>query len=132
MRTFFKRSNGSRISFERSRALRIAQLSPEEPSAEGLFRYQVLSQVFARENNGQLRSKAIKAVSAIEHLTVDKKVRKVSRRSIYRWLSAFERHGFIGLVPAKRTEKKKSQVLAQSLIDFFKDQKKTGSEGIGA
>ena len=103
--------------------MRIAQLSPKEPSAEGLFRYQVLSQVFVRENNGQLRSKAVKAVAAIEHLTVDKKTRRVSRRSIYRWLSAYKQHGFIGLVPAKRTEKKKSQILAQSLIDFFKDQK---------
>ncbi len=103
--------------------MQIAQLPSAEPSDEGLFRYQVLSQVLVRENNGEPRSKAVKAVAAIDHITADKKVRKISGRSIYRWLSAFESQGFIGLVPAQRTRKKNSDVLAQSLLDFFKDQK---------
>lgn len=104
--------------------MQIAQFPPAEPSDEALFRYQVLSQIFVRENNGEPRSKAVKAVAALEHLAVDKKLRKISPRSIYRWLSAFEAHGFTGLVPAQRTRETNSLVLAQSLIDFFISQKK--------
>jgi putative transposase len=120
---FFKRSKTAHINLERRKQMQIAQLPPDGPSDEGLFRYQVLSQVLARENNGEPRSKAVKAVAATDQLTAAKKVRKVSRRSIYRWLSAFESRGFIGLVPVQRTSKHDSVVLPQSLIDFFKDQK---------
>lgn len=103
--------------------MQIAQLPLAEPSDEALFRYQVVSQILVRENNGEPRSKAVKAVAALEHLTVDKALRKISPRSIYRWLSAFESHGFLGLVPAQRTRQSNSLVLAQSLIDFFRNQK---------
>ena len=55
-----------------------------EPSDDALFRYQVLSQVLVREQNGQPRSEAIAAVAAGEHITADRKLRQVSQRSIYR------------------------------------------------
>ena len=73
-----------------------------EPSDDALFRYQVLSQVLVREQNGQARSQAIAAVAAGEHITVNRKLRKVSQRSIYRWLAVYESQGFAGLLPATR------------------------------
>ena len=94
-----------------------------EPSDDALLRYQVLSQVLVREQTGQPRSEAIAAVAAVEHIAADRKLRKVSQRSIYRWLAAFESQGFAGLVPAARPHIEDSLVLPAPLIDFFKNQK---------
>ncbi len=94
-----------------------------EPSDDALFRYQVLSQVLVREQNGQSRSEAIAAVAAGEHITADRKLRQVSCRSIYRWLAAYESQGFAGLLPAARAHIEDSVVLPRPLIDFFQNQK---------
>jgi putative transposase len=94
-----------------------------EPSDDALFRYQVLSQVLVQEQNGQPRSKAIAAVAAGEHITADRNLRKVSERSIYRWLAAYESEGFCGLLPATRAHIEDSLVLPRPLIEFFKNQK---------
>ena len=87
-----------------------------EPSDDALFRYQVLSQVLVREQNGQPRSQAMAAVAAGEHITADRKLRKVSQRSIYRWLAAYEAEGFAGLLPAARHHIEDSLVLPRPLI----------------
>jgi putative transposase len=76
-----------------------------------------------REQNGQPRSKAIAAVAAGEHITADRKLRQVSRRSIYRWLAAYESEGFCALLPAVRAHIEDSLVLPRPLIEFFKNQK---------
>jgi putative transposase len=123
LRVFLDCCKNKRIILERSKQMQKAQLPPAEPSDEALFRYQVLSQVFVRERNGQTRSKAVKAVAALEHFAADNTLRKVSRRSIYRWLAAFESKGFTGLSPAKRTSVEDSLILSRPLIDFFKSQK---------
>jgi transposase InsO family protein len=94
-----------------------------EPSDDALFRYQVLSQVLVREQTGEPRSAAIAGVAAGEHITADRKLRKVSQRSIYRWLAAYESQGFAGLLPAARPHIEDSVVLPPPLIDFFKNQK---------
>ena len=62
-------------------------------------------------------------VAAGEHITADGKLRKVSQRSIYRWLAAYESQGFAGLLPAARAHIEDSIVLPRPLIDFFKNQK---------
>jgi transposase InsO family protein len=94
-----------------------------EPSDDALFRYQVLSQVLVREQTGEPRSAAIAGVAAGEHITADRKLRKVSQRSIYRWLAAYQSQGFAGLLPAARPHIEGSVVLPQPLIDYFKNQK---------
>jgi len=95
-----------------------------EPSDDALFRYQVLSQVLVREHNGEPRSQAIAAVATGEHITAERKLRKVSERSIYRWLAAYESLGFAGLLPATRPHIQDSLVITQPLIDYFKNQKR--------
>jgi putative transposase len=97
----------------------------DEPSDDALFRYQVLSQVLVREYSGEPRSQAIAAVAAVEHISAERKLRKVSQRSIYRWLAAYESQGFAGLMPAARPHIEDSLVITQPLIDFFKNQKTT-------
>jgi len=93
------------------------------PDDTALFRYQVLSKVFIREFRGEPRSKAIKKVSKMEHLTTDNILETVGERSIYRWLSAYETLGFTGLIPKGRIKCKDSEVLPSELIDFIREQK---------
>lgn len=94
-----------------------------EPSAEALFRYQVISRILTLEQRGEKRSAVVRMVSAEPQRSVGGVVRKVSRRTLYRWLKAFEAQGFNGLVPAMRRQKSGSTVLEPAWLDFFSEQK---------
>ncbi len=94
------------------------------PSPEALFRYTVLSQVIARELGGEPRAKAITAVAAQSHPTLEGTLRQVSARSLYRWLAAFETRGFEALVRKARTPLCGSFVLDAGLMAFFEEQKR--------
>ena len=95
----------------------------EQPTDDALFRYQVLSQVLVRQNQGESRPDAVKAVTDLPHVTIVGQLRKVSTTSIYRWLAAYEEKGFAGLLPAPR-KPKETTAIPQHLLDFFKEQKK--------
>lgn len=94
----------------------------EQTPAEALFRYQVISQVLSRQHRGELRPNAIEAVAKTVHVTVAGKQQYVSRRSIYRWLAAFEAAGFSGLLPTPRKQTP-SYVLPAHFLEFIKEQK---------
>ena len=91
------------------------------PSPEALFRYTVLSQVIARELGGEPRAKAITAVAAQDHPTLQGTLRQVSARSLYRWLAAFETHGFDGLMRKARSPLGGSRVLDPGLMALFEE-----------
>ncbi len=91
------------------------------PDPESLFRYSLLSQVLNHEHRGLARPEAIAEVAAQRHIDLAGKERTVSTRTLYRWLSAFERGGPDALVPVPRQGR--SLVLSQDLLDFFRDQK---------
>lgn len=97
---------------------------PAPPSPEALFRYTVLSQVIARELGGEPRAKAITAVAAQSHPTLQGRLRQVSARSLYRWLAAFEPRGFEGLMRKARPLLCGSLVLDPGLLAFCEDQKR--------
>ena len=99
------------------------QIYSDEPSSEALFRYQVVSQTLAMEHRGHPRPKAVKAAALATHLTLDNKPRRVSGRTLYRWLAAYESQGFNGLLPKKRNRSKDSLVLEPSLVEFFASEK---------
>ena len=94
------------------------------PSPEALFRYTVLSQVIARELGGQPRANAIATVAALPHPTLQGTLRHISARSLYRWLAAFETHGFEGLVRKPRTPIDGSRALDPGLLAFCENQKR--------
>ena len=97
---------------------------PAPPSPEALFRYTVLSQVIARELGGEPRAKAITAVAAQSHPTLQGSLRQISARSLYRWLAAFETSGFKALARKARTPLGSSRVLDPGLLAFCEDQKR--------
>jgi len=94
----------------------------EQAPADALFRYQVVSQVLSRQHKGEPRPETIDAVAKIVHVTVDGRQRQVSKRSIYRWIAAYEANGFSGLLPAPR-KTSVSYVLPDPLLEFIKEQK---------
>ncbi len=96
----------------------------DKQSEESLFRYQVLSQVLARRVNGESCAKAIAAVAFIDHVAANGTVRRVSRRSLYRWLAAFEKEGLDGLLPSERSRTLLSNVLDHLLLDFLQSEKR--------
>ncbi len=79
---------------------------PQEPSVEALFRYAVISQVLLRERRGEARPHAVAEVATLAHLTPEGTLRQVSRRTLYRWLAAYQARGFAGLTAPrmKRSE----------------------------
>ena len=97
--------------------------TPELPSSEALFRYQLVSQVLTREATGKKRAEAIKEVADQTHWLTQGKSRQVSCRTLYRWMASFDKTRFSGLTPANRQKITGSQVLPETLLAFFKEQK---------
>ena len=86
-----------------------------------LWRYQAVSAVLAREGTGQVRAEAVAAVSEQFQGELPGDKRRISRRSLYRWLKAYEQGGLEGLAPKSR--KREGRALARSQIAWFKAQK---------
>lgn len=94
-------------------------------SREALFRYQVLSKVLSRVMGGENSSSAVEVVAAERHADFDGSARRVSARTIYRWLEAFGPERDIAkLEPAQRSRTRSSTVLPASLLDFMAIQKR--------
>ena len=92
-------------------------------SSEALFRLAVIWQVLNRTRLGEAHAAATEGVAACEHVFFDGTPRRVSARSLYRWLQAYAQHGAAGLEPAKRAEAPASKVLSQAFIDFLVQEK---------
>ena len=88
-----------------------------------LFRYLIVSQVLCREQRGEARSLAVDAVCAASQVTPDGRTRRVSRRSLYRWLAVYAEKGFEGLQATPRPKVEESAVLSPELLAFCKTEK---------
>ena len=93
-----------------------------EPSPQALFRYQAISQVLLRESWGEDRAEAVRKVAGQPLVGADGELRRVSHRSLYRWLAAYQKGGFEALAPAGRSGAG-SRVVCDELLDFFREQK---------
>jgi transposase InsO family protein len=95
--------------------------TPVAASAEALFRYRVVAQVLARVALGVLRADAVCEVVDDELVDVRcGRLRSTSRRTVYRWLAAYEREGLAGLEPRPRARASK---IPNALVDFLRDEK---------
>jgi putative transposase len=94
---------------------------PEALSAEALFRYCVVVFVLARVTLGHSRAEAIAEAIDEPHLTVIGIPRGVSRRSLYRWLAAYQSGGIAALEPAQR--KGSASVLSPKFLELLRDEK---------
>lgn len=88
-------------------------------SKEALFRYQVVSLVRARLLGGGRRADAVREVAALDHALPGGRLRRVSVRSVYRWLASYESGGFVALEDKTRETVAGSRVLSRALLDFL-------------
>lgn len=94
-----------------------------QPSSEALLRFSVLSQVFARLRAGEQRSEAVRAVAARDQVAVGGGCsRRVSERTIYRWLAAYDETGIAGLEPRSRAVAT-STALSPKFVDYLLTEK---------
>lgn len=92
-------------------------------SAEALFRYQVVAQVEASVKSGCKQLEAVRVAAGQAWLGFDGTLRRVGKRTVYRWLAAYREHGLVGLEPARRERTKSSAVLPDDLVQFVARQK---------
>ena len=97
--------------------------TPNPPSSEAIFRYVVVSRVLTRVAEGQKQAAAVKAVAVEGHLTLEGARRIIGKRTIYRWLAAYQAHGFEGLEPKPRPRCEGSTVLSKRFLGFLREQK---------
>jgi transposase InsO family protein len=88
-----------------------------QQSSEALFRFVTVSEILARIATGEPRADVVGAVAARRHTSFDGAPRRVSERSLYRWLAAFSVSGFAGLEPKQRT--RVPSALSKELIEFL-------------
>ncbi len=92
--------------------------------AEALFRHQVISRVRALELGGVVRVEAVCEVAGGEYFTSAGVLRKVSVRTLYRWLAAYDEDEILeSLAPAERARTETSIVLPDAFIDFIRKEK---------
>jgi putative transposase len=90
-------------------------------STEALFRYCVVVFVLTREALGDARADAIARAVEEPHLGATGAIRAVSRRTLYRWLSAYERGGLGALEPEKRVVA--CTALSEQFLELLRAQK---------
>jgi putative transposase len=92
-------------------------------SEEALFRHQVVSEVGSRVLSGMPVTEAIAEVLELRHQDLTGKERRLTERTIYRWLKAFKEGGVSGLEPAERSRITSSNALSEEMLRFLKAQK---------
>jgi putative transposase len=97
---------------------------PSTPSREALSRFAIVSQVLARMRGGEDRADAIAVAAAREFTLFDGSLRRVSSRSLYRWLAAYEAHGIAGLEPSVRAGRKPWRALSEAFVEFLVTEKR--------
>lgn len=97
--------------------------TPITLSTEALFRYQIVAFVLARVAVGQTRPLAIEEAVETTHFTETGEARSVSRRTLYRWLAAYDHDGFVGLEPELRQIA--PTALPEKFVEFLRNEKTT-------
>jgi hypothetical protein len=80
----------------------MSQDRPQPLSHDALLRYQVVSLARARLLAGVDRASAVAEVAGLDHATPNGALRRVSRRSVYRWLAMYEGGGAAALEDRQR------------------------------
>lgn len=97
------------------------------PSSEALFRYLIAAEAEARMLAGEERADVVRALAARDHRCFDGSIRRVSERSIYRWILAHALEGAAGLERKPRVVAA-SAVLTKEFVAFLVGQKQHDEE----
>jgi transposase InsO family protein len=93
-------------------------------SGEALFRYTVVSQVRSAQLAGQTTSAAVRAVSLRVHYQHNGVARRVSERTLYRWLALYKNsQDLASLEPTPRPRTDSSKILSAKLLAYLVEQR---------
>ncbi|MCK4302997.1 MAG: helix-turn-helix domain containing protein [Candidatus Eisenbacteria sp.] len=95
----------------------------DAPYPEALFRYRLVSEVAACVLRGENRADVVRNLVAHGHYDLTGKLRRVSQRTLYRWLARYREQGYAALQCVRRPRIERSVVLADDLLDFIVAQK---------
>lgn len=95
----------------------------ESGSAEAIFRYQVVAHVAASVRSGEKLLEAVRGAAGRNWLTFEGGLRRVGKRTIYRWLAAFEAGGLAALEAKQRARTSGPVVVPAELMRFVAEQK---------
>src|SRR5690606_3441538 len=123
--TTSRRDGGGGLGHRRPRGQMKQATAPSDVSAEALFRFRVVSEVLTEVMRGHKRGFgwAVKLVASRPHTELDGSARKISARTLYRWVAAYERAGLSALGPAARKRVATSAVLSEALVSFLRREK---------
>lgn len=100
------------------------KIIPAGPASnEALFRYLLVGQIVRCMQSGASRSKAIRFVAREAHATFDGRMRRISERTLHRWVVSFEQQGHAGLERKGRSPCRSSLVIPEPLVTFAAAQK---------
>ncbi len=97
----------------------MAGREPVTISSEALFRYRVAGAVEALVLMGRSLADAVHAIAGDVHTDVAGKPRRVSPRTLYRWVAAYRKAGIDGIEPAGRRRTDSSVALDANLVRFM-------------
>jgi transposase InsO family protein len=87
-------------------------------SPQALFRFTIVSQVLAGISRGERLAQTVRRVAAGEHVFFDGTARRISHRSVYRWVAAYRARGMAGLEPRRRGPMVPSHRLPCRFVNF--------------
>jgi len=92
-------------------------------SEKALCRARIVWIVLAYVGHGMGKSGAVRLVADMEHDWVDGTSKRVSRRTIYRWLKRYGDGGIAALDDESRQSCEDSEVLDEDLLEFLRDER---------
>jgi len=91
-------------------------------------RFAVVSRVKAKKAGGMSLSQAILRMGKCRYIDTKDKLRRVSSRTIHRWMKGFNEKNIEGLCNQPHQMKGVSRVLSEKFIEYLKEQKKEDPE----
>lgn len=97
-------------------------------SAEALFRFTVVSQVINLKKADHPVTEVVRDVAKKLHYQLNGTARRVSDRTIFRWLASYEAEGLAGLEPVPQPRTQTSDVLPIEFLEFLAAQRRLDPE----
>lgn len=96
---------------------------PRHSNDTSIMRYIAVSRVLSQVAGGINLPVAVEAVAKEEIPVLNGSTIRISARTLYRWVRAFEKKGLFGLSPKSRIMESASKALSSSFIDYLTSEK---------
>ncbi len=95
----------------------------QNPNSISVVRYIAVSQVLSQVSRGMRLPDAVKTVARGRIHDLNGRFIRVSPRTLYRWVRAFEKEGMSGLIPESRLMSSASRALSSKFVEYLVQEK---------